>query len=129
MSLRFAPLSDGPGFAVMRPVLLIGRHPDCDVRLDLPQISRRHCCLALASDRLLIRDLGSRNGVRVNGRSISEMVLQPGDEIAIAQVIFRLIDADPAPATPTPTPASVPIPADADADAGSGLIELVPLDD
>jgi pSer/pThr/pTyr-binding forkhead associated (FHA) protein len=113
----------------MRPVLLIGRHPDCDVRLDLPQISRRHCCLALASDRLLIRDLGSRNGVRVNGRSISEMVLQPGDEIAIAQVIFRLIDADPAPATPTPTPASVPIPADADADAGSGLIELVPLDD
>jgi pSer/pThr/pTyr-binding forkhead associated (FHA) protein len=126
MSLRFVSLTAGAGFAITRPVILIGRHPDCDVRLDLPQVSRRHCCLAQASERLLIRDLASRNGVRVNGRSVSEAVLRPGDEVAIAQAIFRVDQVD-GPGTGT-GPASTA--ADEDhADADPGLIELVPLDD
>jgi len=80
----------GPIISLNRPVLLIGRHTECDVRIDWPKISRRHCCMAIAYDRVLIRDLGSRNGVRVNGRVIEEVRLQPGDEIAIGPVIYRL---------------------------------------
>ena len=76
--------------ALHRPVLLIGRHLDCDVRIDSPKISRRHCCLAMAYDRVLIRDLGSRNGVRVNGRLVEESRLYPGDELAIGPILFRL---------------------------------------
>ncbi len=75
-----------------RPVLLVGRHPECDVRLDSIKVSRRHCCLALINRRLMIRDLGSRNGVRVNGAKVEESPLFPGDEVAIAEIIFRLED-------------------------------------
>lgn len=116
---------------LQRPVMLIGRHPECDVRLERPQISRRHCCVAQAYDRLLIRDLGSRNGVRVNGRVVQESPLHPGDEVAIGPLIYRLeslAEPDrpaPAPASAKPAPprpAPPPPPSDEDDD-------LIPLDD
>jgi pSer/pThr/pTyr-binding forkhead associated (FHA) protein len=92
MSFRIVPLKKGtvPVIALYRPVLLIGRHPDCDIRLESRKISRRHCCVAMAYDRVLIRDLGSRNGVRVNGKLCEEARLYPGDELAIGPLIFRL---------------------------------------
>ena len=92
MSFRLVPLikKTAPIIDLQRPILLIGRHMDCDVRLDAPKISRRHCCVAMAYDRLLIRDLGSRNGVRLNGRVIEEAQLRSGDEVAIGPIVFRL---------------------------------------
>lgn len=111
MSVQLVPINAGsaPAVLISRPVILIGRHPECDVRIDSPQISRRHCCVALAYDRLVIRDLGSRNGVRVNGQIIDESRLKPGDEIAIAQFLYRLeslVEAPPQPRVPKPAPAS-----------------------
>src|SRR5947209_5698926 len=103
MSARLVPVSlkTLPTIAVQRPVVLVGRHPECDVRIDLPKVSRRHCCLALAYDRLVIRDLGSRNGLRVNGRVVDEARLQTGDEVAIGPLIFRVEGMDPpVPAAP-----------------------------
>ena len=113
MPARLVPLTarSAPVVALQRPVILIGRHPDCDVRIDLPQVSRRHCCVALAYDRLMIRDLGSRNGLRVNGRRVDEVRLRPGDEVAIAQVLFRLEDepaAQPQPRARPPAPPDDP---------------------
>ena len=127
MSARLIPLSltstVAPVIALQRPVILIGRHPECDVRIDSPQISRRHCCIALAYDRLLVRDLGSRNGVRVNGRVIEETVLRPGDELAIGPFFYRLEDGLPAPLPPvSPSPAARPLPF-------ADLDELIPLDE
>jgi pSer/pThr/pTyr-binding forkhead associated (FHA) protein len=136
MSFRLIPLLKGtaPIINLQRPVLLVGRHSDCDVRLDSPKISRRHCCLAMAYDRVLIRDLGSRNGVRVNGRVVGEARLYFGDELAIGPVLFRL-ELEPAEASSPSKPAR---PA---ALSGSGALgqrdpgsadpdlDLVPLDD
>ena len=124
MSARLVPLSlgpaDAPVISLQRPVILVGRHPECDVRIDVPQVSRRHCCLALASERVMIRDLGSRNGVRVNGRVVEESILRPGDEVAIAQFLYRLEGDTPAPAPPPPTrPAPKPL---------DDLDDLIPLD-
>jgi predicted component of type VI protein secretion system len=135
-------LASTPPIPLHRPVLLIGRHPECDIRIDLPKISRRHCCLALAYDRVLIRDLGSHNGLRVNGRPVEEARLHPGDEVAIGPFIYRLVmeaapQSGPPPAgarpagntrsapgkSPGAPPSNVPAPDD-DAEAG-----LVPLDD
>ena len=92
MSAQLVPIKAGstPVIPIARPVLLIGRHLECDFRIDFPQVSRRHCCLAMAYDRLVIRDLGSRNGVRVNGRLVEEVQLRPGDEVAIAHFIYRV---------------------------------------
>ncbi len=99
MPARLVPLIPGsaPIVPLGRPVLLIGRHPECDVRFDLPTVSRRHCCLALAYDRVTIRDLGSRHGIRINGEPREESRLQPGDEIAIGPLLFRFED-EPVPA-------------------------------
>ena len=93
MSFRLVPLTTStaaPVITLHRPVLLIGRHLECDVRIDLPKISRRHCCLAIAYDRVMIRDLGSRNQVRVNGRVVEEAQLKQGDELAIGPIVYRL---------------------------------------
>ena len=101
MSFRLSPLTRGsaPSIVLQRPVLLIGRHEDCDVRINSPKVSRRHCCLAMAYDRVLIRDLGSRNGVRVNGRDVDESRLYEGDEVAIGPILFRLEALDENPET------------------------------
>jgi predicted component of type VI protein secretion system len=102
MSFRIVPLVKGsaPLIALYRPVLLIGRHPECDVRIDSPKVSRRHCCVATAYDRILIRDLGSRNGVRVNGKLQEEATLHSGDELAIGPILFRMEEEAEQPATP-----------------------------
>ncbi len=107
MSSRLVPLNAGvaPTIPLQRPVLLIGRHPECDVRIDLGKISRRHCCIALAYDRVMVRDLGSRNGLRVNGVAVDEAQLYPGDEVAIGPIIYRM-ESEAA-----PPPASAPVPA------------------
>jgi pSer/pThr/pTyr-binding forkhead associated (FHA) protein len=143
MSFRIVPLVKGTGplITLYRPVLLIGRHPDCDVRIDSPKISRRHCCVATAYDRILIRDLGSRNGVRVNGRLHEEARLKSGDELAIGPFLFRLEEeieqaapprhlgvavasTPPQAARPHAPGASNPRPSPPDSD-----VDLVPLDD
>jgi hypothetical protein len=66
----------------------------------------------MAYDRVLIRDLGSRNGVRVNGRVVEEARLHFGDELAIGPILFRL-ELEPAETRPNsvsksarPTPSS-----------------------
>jgi len=110
---------------------LIGRHPECDVRIDLPKVSRRHCCVALAYDRVMIRDLGSRNGLRVNGLVVEEAQLRLGDEVAIGPILYRLEqDAPPPPPPLAKRPANVTKPPslpefpDYPGDTGDDLIPL-----
>ena len=107
MPARLVPLIPGsaPVVPLQRPVLLVGRHPECDIRFDLPAISRRHCCLALAYDRITIKDLGSRHGIQVNGEILDEFRLHPGDEVAIGPLLFRLEDETVAP----PKSATAPV--------------------
>lgn len=149
MSFRLVPLVKGkiPIIPLTRPALLIGRHPECDIQLTNLPISRFHCCVALAYDRILIRDLGSRNGLRVNGLVVEEAQLFSGDEVAIGPVIFRLVP-EPETAGPTasgvrkppPTPAtlpagspapraSLPPPLSSPDNLDSDLIDLIPLDE
>jgi pSer/pThr/pTyr-binding forkhead associated (FHA) protein len=126
MSFKLTPIvqRSGPTITVQRPILLIGRHPECDLRLDLPKISRRHCCLAAAYDRVLIRDLGSRNGVRVNGRIVDETQLFRGDEVAIGPLIYR-VEVEGEPSNDAPPPQS-----DASGPGDSeSHVDLIPLDD
>lgn len=63
--------------------VVVGRSRDCDVVLDDPNVSRRH--LELRRDRAgwTVVDLGSTNGMKVNGRRVEEAPLAPGDEIAL----------------------------------------------
>jgi hypothetical protein len=63
---------------------VIGRSADCQLALDDPLVSRRHALLTVRSDGVTIEDLGSRNGVSVNGLKIDgPRPLAHGDRITI----------------------------------------------
>ena len=62
----------------------IGRRPECQLSLDDPLVSRKHALLVVGPESVLIKDLGSRNGVVVNGTKIdTSRVLLDGDRIVI----------------------------------------------
>jgi pSer/pThr/pTyr-binding forkhead associated (FHA) protein len=63
--------------------LLIGRSRDCELVLDDPNVSRRHAELRRQEGAWIVADLGSTNGVKVNGRRVEHAVLKPGDEITL----------------------------------------------
>lgn len=63
---------------------VIGRAANCQLSLDDPLVSRNHATLTVTPDTVVVADLGSRNGVRVNGDRIeSKRTLMHGDQIAI----------------------------------------------
>jgi pSer/pThr/pTyr-binding forkhead associated (FHA) protein len=70
---------------------VIGRGTDCDLRLRDPNVSRHHCMIRIRPDEVTLVDLGSSNGSYVNGtRVISQLALQSGDEIRLAEYRFIL---------------------------------------
>jgi pSer/pThr/pTyr-binding forkhead associated (FHA) protein len=89
MFARLVALDDGPDILVDRAMTVVGRHPACDTRLDSPRVSRHHCCLTLEDGELWVKDLGSTNGIRINGMRVEVGRLKDGDELAIANLRFR----------------------------------------
>src|SRR3954468_10456177 len=90
MPPQLAALSEGPNILLDKPILLLGRHQECDIQLASRKISRRHCCIAQVNDYLVIRDLGSTNGVRINGVRVQEGSLRAGDELAIGNQRYQV---------------------------------------
>lgn len=71
---------------------LVGRAPDCQVRIDSPRISRHHALIRVAGAQALIQDLGSKNGTYVRSkRTEGPTPLADGDEICLgsAVLVFR----------------------------------------
>ena len=75
-----------------KAIVLIGRQSDCDISLTLSRkISRKHCCVAQVNNKYVVRDLGSTNGVYLNGARIKkEATLSIGDDLMIGDVHFRM---------------------------------------
>src|SRR5215210_2787135 len=63
--------------------LSIGRHKENQLVLTDDMASRFHCVIERVPDGFLLRDLGARNGTRVNGKVVKSALLQPGDEMTI----------------------------------------------
>lgn len=77
---------------------VIGRDESARIRIPRPNVSRRHCELAVSEDdELVVRDLNSSNGTYVNGERISgERELVPGDLLTVGDVVFVVrIDGHP----------------------------------
>jgi predicted component of type VI protein secretion system len=74
--------------------MIVGRDPECEISHKDPRLSRRHAEFTVGDDGVIVRDLDSRNGIRVNGAAATEAVLQPGDVVQIAQLTVRFIDGD-----------------------------------
>jgi pSer/pThr/pTyr-binding forkhead associated (FHA) protein len=93
-------------------VTIIGRRQDCDLRIPLMPVSRRHCQLILNNESLKIRDLGSRNGTFLNGKRITdEIIAQAGDNITIGPLTFGIqINGQPKDFVSPVQPAQKPTP-------------------
>lgn len=94
---------DGKGDIPLQGLLtIVGRHRGCEVRLDSSRVSRRHCCLAVDRDEVIVRDLGSTNGTWLNGERVDEGILRDGDELSIAHLRYRLVLRDDRRSRPAP---------------------------
>jgi hypothetical protein len=69
----------------------LGRSRECDIVIDDPNVSRKHAEVRRTIEGWMVVDLGSTNGVKLNGRRVNEEVLAPGDEITLglAQIKFE----------------------------------------
>jgi pSer/pThr/pTyr-binding forkhead associated (FHA) protein len=108
-----APANDDPGATAVRPVLpkyvlrgvsgegfgrtyplvgptLVGRAPECNLRLDEAALSRQHARLVPTNEGLQIEDLGSTNGTFLNGKRVQRGVAKPGDEVGFDTLRFHL---------------------------------------
>lgn len=91
--------SDGErrSFSMARDMTVIGRREDCDLRIPLGEVSRKHCRIVRDGDSLKLEDLGSSNGTFLNGQRVQEAMLGPGDTVQVGPVVFVLqIDGQPA---------------------------------
>ncbi len=69
---------------------IVGRAPECDVVLGNPSVSRSHAALVCSGGRVLVEDLGSHNGTRVNNVTITTPTpLSLGDEVSFADVVLH----------------------------------------
>ena len=90
MPARLVALDEGCDIPLDRTMVVVGRHPQCDARLDSLRVSRHHCCMTLDDGDVVVRDLGSTNGVRINGQRVEVGRLRTGDELSIAHIRYRL---------------------------------------
>jgi pSer/pThr/pTyr-binding forkhead associated (FHA) protein len=107
------PANDDPGATAVRPVLpkfvlrcvsgqgfgrsyplvgptVVGRAPECALRLDESGLSRQHARLVPTGDGVQIEDLGSTNGSFINGKRVQRGFASPGDEIGFDTLRFRV---------------------------------------
>jgi predicted component of type VI protein secretion system len=108
MPAQLLSLTEGPTLLLDKPVLLLGRHAECDIQLNSRKVSRKHCCIAQVSDHLIVRDLGSTNGVRINGTRVKEGILRNGDELTIGNFRYQIHTESERGVLPPPVPAAKP---------------------
>ena len=94
-------------FPLSSEITILGRRHDCDLRIPLKPVSRRHCQLNKNNDDMKLRDLNSHCGTFLNGKKVSEGTVHAGDYIRIGPLTFQVqIDGKPEKATPPPAPAA-----------------------
>src|SRR5687767_1975598 len=92
MPPQLRAMTEGPDLMLDKPIILVGRQQECDIQIPSRKVSRRHCCIAQVNDHLVVRDLYSTSGVRINGVRVREGRLCTGDELTIANLRYEVCD-------------------------------------
>lgn len=82
---------EGGPFPVLPGGLIIGRSPDVEIVIADQVVSRRHARVWLEGGAVTVDDLGSRNGVLVNGKQVRHASLSPGDTLTVGEVVFNIV--------------------------------------
>jgi hypothetical protein len=75
----------------LRAVVSIGRAPENDIRFSDRYVSKQHALVSLIGGEYVIQDVGSRNGVFINGKRVKTAVLRSGDTLQLGNTILRFI--------------------------------------
>lgn len=84
------PCGGGDPIPLLKPAVVIGRRDRCDITLAFPNVSSQHCELVLKNGYWEVRDLNSRNGIKVNDERCDTKWLMPGDVISIAKHRYEI---------------------------------------
>src|SRR3954451_19909080 len=100
MKAELVPENGDPPIPITRDVTVVGRREYCDVAIDDPSLSKRHCVLVKTDGLLVVRDLATTNGTKVKGQRIRWAALLPEDRLAFGEykgALYLGPDAVPAP--------------------------------
>ena len=88
---------EGKRFLIDRNSMVIGRDDGLDVTIPDGSISRRHAEIVLGPEKAEVKDLGSRNGIFVNGARVSAASIRPGDTLRVHKSVFVVEEILPRP--------------------------------
>lgn len=87
---ELTPCGGGDTIPLFKRKMTIGRRSNCDVILNFPNVSSYHCELELLNGYWFIKDLGSSNGIKVNGTRYESRYLMPNDTVSIAKHQYQI---------------------------------------
>ena len=90
MKAELVPDNGDPPIPIVRDVTVVGRRDYCDVVIDHPSLSKRHCVLVKTDGLLVIRDLATTNGTKVKGQKVRWAALLPDDRISLGGYKLRV---------------------------------------
>ncbi|MEO1524091.1 MAG: FHA domain-containing protein [Planctomycetota bacterium] len=91
---QLSPTGGGDPIPLMKERLLVGRRAESDIQLKFSNISGQHCRLTLEHGYWFIRDLNSRNGIKVDGKPVIRKRLDPKSKLSIARHEY-IVEYDP----------------------------------
>jgi len=104
MKAELVPHNGDRPITIVRDVTVVGRGEECDIKIDHPGLSHRHCVLVRTDGLVVVRDLMSTNGTKVNGQRIRWAALLPNDRLSFGGYKSRIYmgsDTVPAPSEST----------------------------
>src|SRR6516165_2788523 len=91
LPLRLILFPGGWATTLNKPDMVAGRHSSADLRLPLPDVSRRHCRFAFSNGSWQVFDLSSLNGLFVNNERVEQAMLHHLDLIRIGSYTFQVV--------------------------------------
>jgi pSer/pThr/pTyr-binding forkhead associated (FHA) protein len=82
---ELVPVGGGDPIPLLKKTLLVGRRESCDVVLRFSNVSAHHCQMTVIGGYWHVRDMNSRNGVKVNGMRVIDKRIDPGDVLSVAK--------------------------------------------
>lgn len=81
-------------YPLYKPVMTIGRSDKADIHVEGDFISRVHARLLSSHDGVVVEDIASKNGIKVNSKQTERQILHHGDVLGIGKVRFTFIDTN-----------------------------------
>ena len=104
MKSELVPTDGSLPIPIVKDVTVVGRREYCDVEVRHESLSKRHAVIVRTDGLLMIRDLASTNGTKVNGQRVMWAALLPNDRLTLGRCKFKVyLGADTAP-SPSETP-------------------------